>query len=135
MLSNELRQTLQKGLHDVNSDWTVPAAIINDPEVHDVERERISLVMRGFSSRMRVRSPSAVTTLCGTSPKISSLSAATRAVRSAVTSMLAATAVCRCAARRWGTPHTSDALTTVGPTATREVWSVFRPARMRMAIS
>jgi phenylpropionate dioxygenase-like ring-hydroxylating dioxygenase large terminal subunit len=41
MLSNELRQTLQKGLHDVKSDWTVPASIINDPEVHDVERERV----------------------------------------------------------------------------------------------
>lgn len=41
MLSNELRQTLQKGLHDINGDWTVPAAIVRDHEVYNAERERV----------------------------------------------------------------------------------------------
>jgi phenylpropionate dioxygenase-like ring-hydroxylating dioxygenase large terminal subunit len=41
MLSEEHRRILEKGLHDVQADWTVPAAIINDPGMHDAERERV----------------------------------------------------------------------------------------------
>jgi phenylpropionate dioxygenase-like ring-hydroxylating dioxygenase large terminal subunit len=41
MLRDELRQILEQGLRDVVDDWTVPAAIINDPEMHDTERERV----------------------------------------------------------------------------------------------
>ncbi|MGW5518147.1 Rieske 2Fe-2S domain-containing protein [Nocardia africana] len=41
MLSDRLRQTLQQGLRDVNTNWTIPAGIINDAEAHDVERERV----------------------------------------------------------------------------------------------
>lgn len=40
-LSAKLRQNLEKGLHDVQAKWTVPAAFLNDPEVHDAERERV----------------------------------------------------------------------------------------------
>lgn len=39
--SARLRQVLQRGLHDVNTKGTLPAAIFNDPEVHAVERERV----------------------------------------------------------------------------------------------
>jgi PAH dioxygenase large subunit len=41
VLSDEIREKLQKGLHDIQAEWTVPASIINDPEMHRIERERV----------------------------------------------------------------------------------------------
>ncbi|MCW2763455.1 MAG: narAa [Marmoricola sp.] len=40
-MSDELKALLQKGLRDVQTDWTVPAKFMNDPEVHKFERERV----------------------------------------------------------------------------------------------
>lgn len=56
MLSAGLRRTLQSGLRDLQTKWTVPAGIINDPEVHEVERARVfgrAWVFLGHESEVR----------------------------------------------------------------------------------
>jgi nitrite reductase/ring-hydroxylating ferredoxin subunit len=40
-VSDELRAMLAKGKIDLDTDWTVPAKLLNDPEVHKVERQRV----------------------------------------------------------------------------------------------
>ena len=55
-LSDGLKEMLQKGLHDLEADWTVPSGVINDPEVHRVERERVfgrTWVFLGHESEIR----------------------------------------------------------------------------------
>lgn len=57
MLSAGLRRTLESGLQDLQSDWTVPAGFINDPEVHDAERSRVfgrAWVFLGHESEISV---------------------------------------------------------------------------------
>lgn len=40
-VSPELRERLRQGLRDVQSEWTIPASIFNDPEVHRIERDNV----------------------------------------------------------------------------------------------
>ncbi len=134
MLSNELRQTLQKGLHDVKSNWTVPASIINDPEVHDVERERVfghAWVFLAHESEIPERGDYVVRYISEDQFIVC------RDEDGEIRGHLNA---CRhrgmqvCRAEMGNASHFRCPYT-AGPTATREVWSACRPARTRTAIS